>query len=114
MNKEVYRELLKKNVGRAIRRRLFHHRKVGSSNPPTTKGGTYLSIRPTLPQKPLQTTTSTACSKMGKVINDLDKLVSDVKVWIASKDRHFFTRGIDRLPYKWKAAIEEDGDYPPE
>ena len=51
---------------------------------------------------------------MGKVYNDLDELVADVKVWIASKDRHFFARGIDRLPHKWEAAIEADGDYPPE
>jgi hypothetical protein len=51
---------------------------------------------------------------MGKVYNDLDELVADVKVWIASKNRHFFARGTDRLPHKWEVAIEADGDYPPE
>jgi hypothetical protein len=52
--------------------------------------------------------------QIGKVYNDLDELVADIKVWITSKDRHFFARGIDRLPHKWKAAIEADGDYLPE
>ena len=75
--------------------------KAGSSNPLTTKGGTYSSIPPpTLPQEPLQTTTPTARSKIGKFYNDLDELVTDIKVWIASKDHHFFARGIDQLPHK--------------
>ena len=52
--------------------------------------------------------------QMGKVYEDLDELVDDVKAWIASKDRHFFARGIDLLPHKWEAAIEVGGDYPPE
>ncbi|CAF0955466.1 unnamed protein product, partial [Didymodactylos carnosus] len=50
----------------------------------------------------------------GKVYDGLDDLVADVKAWIASKDRHFFARGIDRLPSKWEAVIEVDGDYAPE
>ena len=50
----------------------------------------------------------------GKVYDDLDDLVDDVKAWIASKDRHFFARGIDLLPSKWEAVIEVDGDYAPE
>uniref|UniRef100_A0A914BWE2 Uncharacterized protein n=1 Tax=Acrobeloides nanus TaxID=290746 RepID=A0A914BWE2_9BILA len=54
------------------------------------------------------------CQPLGKVYNDLDELVADVKVWIASKDRHFFTRGIDLLRHKWEVAIEVDSDYPPE
>ncbi|CAF5160533.1 unnamed protein product, partial [Rotaria sp. Silwood1] len=29
----------------------------------------------------------------------------------ASKDRHFVARGIDRLPSKWEAVIEVNGDY---
>jgi hypothetical protein len=61
----------------------------------------------------LQTTTSTARSKIGKWARSTDKLVADVKAWIASKDHHFFARGIDRLPHKWEAAIEADVDYPP-
>ena len=51
---------------------------------------------------------------MGKIYNDLDELVADVKVWIASKDTHFFARGIDRMSRQWEAAIEVNGDYPPE
>ncbi|CAF1652759.1 unnamed protein product, partial [Adineta ricciae] len=50
----------------------------------------------------------------GKIYDDLDDLVDDVKAWIASKDRHFFARGIDLLPSKWEAVIEVDGDYAPE
>lgn len=49
-----------------------------------------------------------------KVYEDLDELVVDVKAWIASKDRHFFARGIDMLPSKWEAVIEVDGEYAPE
>ena len=52
--------------------------------------------------------------QMGKVYEDLDELVDDVKAWIASKNRHFFARGIDLLPHKWEAVIEVGGDYPPE
>ena len=44
----------------------------------------------------------------------LNDLVADVKAWIVSKDGHFFARGIDRLPSKWDAVIEVDGDYAPE
>jgi hypothetical protein len=51
--------------------------------------------------------------QMGKVYNDFDEFVADVKVWIASKNRHFFAHGIDWLSHKWGAAIEADGDYPP-
>jgi hypothetical protein len=51
---------------------------------------------------------------VGKVCNDLDELVADVKAWIASKKRDFFARGIDRLPGKWVAVCEVDGDYAPE
>uniref|UniRef100_A0A914DCC2 Uncharacterized protein n=1 Tax=Acrobeloides nanus TaxID=290746 RepID=A0A914DCC2_9BILA len=51
--------------------------------------------------------------QMGKVYNDLNEFVADIKVWSASKYRHFLARGIDRLPQKWE-AIEVDGDYPPE
>ncbi|CAF1455918.1 unnamed protein product [Adineta ricciae] len=50
----------------------------------------------------------------GKIYDDLDDLVDDVKAWIASKNRHFFARGIDLLPSKWEAVIEVDGDYAPE
>ena len=50
----------------------------------------------------------------GKVYDDLDELVADVKAWIASKKGDFFARGIDRLPSKWEAVIEVDGDYAPE
>ena len=39
---------------------------------------------------------------------------ADVKEWIASKNPEFFARGIDRLPSKWEAVIEVDGDYAPE
>ncbi|CAJ0947632.1 unnamed protein product, partial [Mesorhabditis belari] len=46
-----------------------------------------------------------------KVYDDLDDLVADVKAWIASKNRDFFARGIDRLPSKWEAVLEVDGDY---
>ena len=49
-----------------------------------------------------------------KVYEDLDDLVSDVKAWIASKNRDFFAHGINRLPTKWEAVIEVDGDYAPE
>uniref|UniRef100_A0A914EN86 Uncharacterized protein n=1 Tax=Acrobeloides nanus TaxID=290746 RepID=A0A914EN86_9BILA len=68
--------------------------KAGSSNPSTTKGETYSSICPTLPQKPLDYCVN---RMLGKVYNDLDELVADVKVWIAFKDRHFFALRIDRL-----------------
>ncbi|KAK6735933.1 hypothetical protein RB195_018909 [Necator americanus] len=46
-----------------------------------------------------------------KVYDDLDDSVADVKAWIASKNRDFFARGIDRLPSKWGAVLEVDGDY---
>lgn len=49
-----------------------------------------------------------------KIYDDLDDLVADVKAWIASKNRDFFARGIDRLPSKWEAVIEVDGEYVPE
>lgn len=52
--------------------------------------------------------------QMNKVENDLDGLVANLKAWIATKDRHFFARGIDLLPRKWESAIEADGDYSPE
>uniref|UniRef100_A0A914BZR0 Uncharacterized protein n=1 Tax=Acrobeloides nanus TaxID=290746 RepID=A0A914BZR0_9BILA len=51
------------------------------------------------------TTKSTARSKISKVYNDLDEFVADVKVWIATNDRHSFARRIDRLPNKWKAEM---------
>jgi len=50
----------------------------------------------------------------GKVYENFDQLVANVKAWIASKDRHFFTRGIDRLPSKWEAVTQVDGEYAPE
>jgi len=40
----------------------------------------------------------------GKVYEKFDQLVAGVKAWIASKDRHFFARGIDRL-------TQIDGEY---
>ncbi|KAK6735238.1 hypothetical protein RB195_018425 [Necator americanus] len=46
-----------------------------------------------------------------KVYDDLDDLVADVEAWTASKNRDFFARGIDRLPSKWEAVLEVDGDY---
>ncbi|GFV25554.1 histone-lysine N-methyltransferase SETMAR [Trichonephila clavipes] len=49
-----------------------------------------------------------------KIYDDLDDLVADVKALIASKNRVFFARGINRLPSKWEAVIEVDGDYTPE
>ena len=49
-----------------------------------------------------------------KVYEDLDELVDDVKVWIASKNPDFFARGIDMLPAKWEAVLEVDGEYAPE
>ena len=49
-----------------------------------------------------------------KVYDDLDDLVADVKEWITSKNSNFFARGIDRLPSKWEAVIEVDGEYAPE
>ncbi|CAK9829644.1 Mariner Mos1 transposase [Anthophora retusa] len=49
-----------------------------------------------------------------KVYDDFDNLVADVKAWIASKNREFFARGIDRLPSKWEAVFEVDGDYAPD
>ncbi|GFU55471.1 hypothetical protein TNCV_2812871 [Trichonephila clavipes] len=49
-----------------------------------------------------------------KIYDYLDDLVADVKAWIASKNRVFFARGINRLPSKWEAVIEVDGDYTPE
>ncbi|KAK6730901.1 hypothetical protein RB195_007397 [Necator americanus] len=45
------------------------------------------------------------------IYDDLDDLVADIKAWIASKNRDFFARGIDRLPGKWEAVLEVDGDY---
>ena len=51
---------------------------------------------------------------LGKVYEDLNELVTDVKAWIASKNRNFFARGIDMLPSKWEAVIEVDGEYAPE
>ena len=52
--------------------------------------------------------------QVNKVYIDLDNLEADVKAWIASKNRDSFARGIDRLPSKWEAVIEVDGDYAPE
>ncbi|GIY24309.1 hypothetical protein CDAR_163751 [Caerostris darwini] len=49
-----------------------------------------------------------------KVYDDFDNLVADVKAWIASKNRDFFARGIDRLPSKWEAIIEVDCDNAPD
>lgn len=49
-----------------------------------------------------------------KIYEGLDDLVADVKAWIASKNRDFFTRGIDHLPSKWEAVIEVEGEYAPE
>ena len=49
-----------------------------------------------------------------KVYDSLDDLVTAVKEWIASKNSNFFARGIDRLPSKWEAVIEVDGEYVPE
>ena len=49
-----------------------------------------------------------------KIYNDLDDLIDDVKAWIASKDRLFFARGIDRLPSKWQSVIDVGGEYAPE
>jgi hypothetical protein len=51
---------------------------------------------------------------VGEVYDDLDELVADVKAWIASKNQRFFANGIDRLPSKWEAVIEVDGEYAPE
>uniref|UniRef100_A0A914D4J8 Transposase n=1 Tax=Acrobeloides nanus TaxID=290746 RepID=A0A914D4J8_9BILA len=51
---------------------------------------------------------------VGKVYDDLNELVDDVKAWIASKNKAFFARGIDMLPEKWEAVIEVDGEYAPE
>ncbi|CAJ0930427.1 unnamed protein product, partial [Mesorhabditis belari] len=49
-----------------------------------------------------------------KIYNDLDDLIDDVNAWIASKDRLFFARGIDRLPSKWQSVIDVGGEYAPE
>jgi [histone H3]-lysine36 N-dimethyltransferase SETMAR len=49
-----------------------------------------------------------------KVYDNLEDLVADVKGWIASKNIHFFERGIDQLPGKWEAVIEVDGEYAPD
>uniref|UniRef100_A0A914EA98 Mos1 transposase HTH domain-containing protein n=1 Tax=Acrobeloides nanus TaxID=290746 RepID=A0A914EA98_9BILA len=49
--------------------------------------------------------------QVGKVYEDLDEAVTDVKAWIASKNHDFFARGIDWLPSKWEAVIEVDGEY---
>ena len=51
---------------------------------------------------------------MGKTFENFDELITEVKAWIGSKNQHFFARGIDMLPLKWEAAIEMNGDYPPE
>ena len=50
----------------------------------------------------------------GKFFDTFDELVADIKEWIASKNRNFFARGIDRLPAKWDAVLEVDGEYAPE
>lgn len=49
-----------------------------------------------------------------KIYDDFDELTGDVKKWIASKNRDFFARGIDRLPGKWEAVIDVGGEYAPE
>ena len=49
-----------------------------------------------------------------KVYDDLDDLANDVKAWIASTNYDFFYHGIDRLPNKWEAVLEVDGEYAPE
>ncbi|GIX98275.1 hypothetical protein CDAR_16961 [Caerostris darwini] len=38
--------------------------------------------------------------QMIKVYDDFDNLVADSKAWIASKNREFFARGINRFPSK--------------
>uniref|UniRef100_A0A915DH51 Transposase n=1 Tax=Ditylenchus dipsaci TaxID=166011 RepID=A0A915DH51_9BILA len=47
----------------------------------------------------------------GKIFDDFYEMVDSVKGWIASKNRKFFTRGIDLLPEKWQEIIDADGDY---
>ncbi|XGW27531.1 hypothetical protein V3C99_007829 [Haemonchus contortus] len=49
-----------------------------------------------------------------KTYDELDDLVADVKAWIASKERPFFSRGSYRLPGKREAFFKVDGDYAPE
>uniref|UniRef100_A0A914CA75 Uncharacterized protein n=1 Tax=Acrobeloides nanus TaxID=290746 RepID=A0A914CA75_9BILA len=101
---------------------VFHHdnarpmSKAESPNPSTTKGGTYSSppYSPTEAPTDYHVNHSLKNWQIGKVYNDVNELVADVKAWIASKDSHSFARGIDRMSHKWEAAIEVDGDYPPE
>uniref|UniRef100_A0A914D2L3 Mos1 transposase HTH domain-containing protein n=1 Tax=Acrobeloides nanus TaxID=290746 RepID=A0A914D2L3_9BILA len=50
----------------------------------------------------------------GKFFDDFYELVANIKEWVASKKRDFFARGIDRLPAKWEAVCEVDGEYTPE
>ncbi|VDO29138.1 unnamed protein product [Haemonchus placei] len=42
--------------------------------------------------------------------DDLDDLLTDVKMWIAFKNRNFFACGI-RLPIKWEAVLNAYGGY---
>lgn len=48
-----------------------------------------------------------------KVNDDLDHWVTDVKAWIASKNRDFFARGRDRPLNKWEALLEVDDKHAP-
>ncbi|KAK6729167.1 hypothetical protein RB195_006295 [Necator americanus] len=64
-----------------------------------------------LPHPPYSPTEAPTDYHINRCYDDLDDLVADVKAWIASKNRDFFARGIDRLPSKWEAVLEVDGDY---
>lgn len=43
-----------------------------------------------------------------KIYEEIKKSLDE---WIASKDEHFFYRGIHLLPKKWEKVIASDGKY---
>ena len=50
--------------------------------------------------------------QLGKRYRCLGELCDDVQAFFDVKDHDFFQKGIERLPHKWEAAIEVEGDYP--
>lgn len=47
----------------------------------------------------------------GKNYNSAEEINADIKTWIDSKPREFFTNGIRKLPGRWRKFIEHAGNY---
>uniref|UniRef100_A0A914EDV4 Uncharacterized protein n=1 Tax=Acrobeloides nanus TaxID=290746 RepID=A0A914EDV4_9BILA len=108
LNSTVFMQLSKPSVREKRTTSYFititrdHMSKRGLLSRLQTRGSNCSSIRRTLPTEAstdYHVNRSLKNWQMGKVYEDLDELMDDVKAWIASKDRHFFARGIDLLPH---------------